>query len=108
MFDAARRPALILLFRQALHQSALGHYILDEIRERQCLIGFTLSLVSDYACIEVDGNFIAGFDFLAGFRTFQNRKSDIDGISVKYSGESLGDDTVDAAGLDGDRGVFSG
>ena len=71
--------------------------------ERRCLISLAFCLIGDDTCIEVDGDFIAVLDLLAGFRTFQDRQSDVDGIPVEYTCKSLGDDAVDAACLDGDR-----
>ena len=82
----------------------LAIYIVDEAltlddllhERRECL---TLELCSsssviDHTTVEINLHIIACLDSLSRFRALDDRKSDVDGIPIKYSGKCLCDYTA--------------
>ena len=82
------------LFCNVFDKSAVSDYLLNEGRERLCLIGFACGDVGDNACVEIYGYFITAFDLLGSGITFQYRQAYINSISVKNSCECRGDYTA--------------
>ena len=58
---------------------------------------------------DVDAQFVAGADFVAqAIDALQRRKiAAIDGVAIEDAGVELGDDGLDAGGVEGDGGVFA-
>ena len=81
--------------------------VLNELRERLCLIGLAGGDIGNQAGVEVHADLIPCTDLLSGLLAFQNGQTDVDGVSVKNSGEALGDDAAGAAGLDDQRSSSS-
>ena len=89
-------------------QTALVDDLLDELRERLCLICVTLCNVGDNAGIKVDINLVACVDILCGSVAFKDRQTDVDGVAVEYSREGGSDNACNTALLDSDGSVLTG
>ena len=105
---ARELTAKTLLFRQRLHQTAVGDDLLDEGRERLGLEGLAGSLIGDDAGIKIHTDRIACADGVHGLGAFHDGQADVDAVAVEDAREALGDDDRDSGGLDGQRCVLTG
>ena len=80
------------LFFDMFHQSATLNKRLHKGRNRPGLIGNVCLNMQDFAGIKINGEYVARIKGV-GLITFQNWKSHVKGISVKYPGKTLGNYT---------------
>ena len=97
-----------LLIIDVIYKTALIDQLLHEGREGLALIGLTGGLISNDTGLKINLYQIAFFDLFGCFLTFDDGKSDIDGIPIEDAGEGFSDDATNACGLDCDRSMLSG
>jgi hypothetical protein len=90
------------------HQTAGSDDILNKRRERLRLIALAGGDIGNHAGIKIHLDLVAVFDVLGGLFTFENSKTDVEGVAVKNSGEGGGNHAGNARSLNGDRRVLTG
>lgn len=98
---------VFLLLIDIVYKTLAVDNLLHKRWERLPLIGGSRRLIGDHTGVKINLNFIPGVDGNRCLGTFNDRKSDIDGIPVKNPGECLCDDTADACRFDCKRRVLS-
>ena len=66
-----------------IYQSTCCDQLLHKLLERLSLIFFAFRAVIDLTTVEIYLDFISGFDLFCSLRAFNDRKSDIDRVSVE-------------------------
>ena len=86
-----------LLIIDVIYKTALIDQLLHEGREGLALIGLTGGLISNDTGLKINLYQITFFDLFGCFLTFDDGKSDIDGIPIEDAGEGFSDDATPAA-----------
>ena len=90
------------------HQTARGNDVLDKGREWLRLIALAGGDIGDNAGVKIHLDLVAVLDVLGCLVTFEDSKTDIEGVAVKDSGECGGDHAGNSRSFDGNGRVFTG